>query len=658
LARKYQIIPKYLCCTYIDFKCMVAITGNVSITGGSISVTPSYLPLPTFVTTTTGFSNNVVNVSWTAPQDGGTWGICGYQITNVPFTTSTTVLNTTSALVVVPNTTTYFKFIVTPYNYVGLGSTATTSTIAAGFAGAAVNANLYNLPVSATLSAVPVVISSSSQNIVITVNSVTNTAPAIPTYATNIFISPGGTTATFFNTNGGVGSCVYNSTATTTFTGLTPATSYTFSSQSYNAIGYATSATLTTSTYSLPTTPGISAATASAPASSSQINVTVNATQNLWSLPTIGVIVTASPGSQVKTFYSSNSNTNVVPSSNSTGVVSFTGLTASTAYTFTARAFNAVGYDSNTTSASASTTIAPGSQLYTYTAPGAFTFVVPTGVTSVSLVAVGGGGKGASHYGPGVIGGDSTFGSPANVNAGGGKSYTLSPAAPYAGPLVSPPGGTVNVGLGGTGGAGGGGPQANSTRGGGGGGGAGGYAGAGGQGGNGLSGTGIGGAGGAGGGGSANVNLGPRAGGGAGGGGVGVLGQGTSGANAPANTSGSTPLGVPGGNGGSGGGAGGNPGFTCGCSGGDGGGYGGGGGGSSTTPVAAPSPPYNTVGGAGGALAYANNISVTPGASIPVQVGVGGGGPTVGNQTGGSGAVRIIWPGNTRSFPSTCAGAP
>jgi hypothetical protein len=25
---------------------------------------------------------------------------------------------------------------------------------------------------------------------------------------------------------------------------------------------------------------------------------------------------------------------------------------------------------------------------------------------------------------------------------------------------------------------------------------------------------------------------------------------------------------------------------------------------------------------------------------------------------GGVGAVRIIWPGNTRSFPSTCAGSP
>lgn len=42
-----------------------------------------------------------------------------------------------------------------------------------------------------------------------------------------------------------------------------------------------------------------------------------------------------------------------------------------------------------------------------------------------------------------------------------------------------------------------------------------------------------------------------------------------------------------------------------------------------------------------GALSYANNISVTPGSGYAVQVGFS------------SGAVRIIWPGTTRSFPST-----
>jgi hypothetical protein len=33
----------------------------------------------------------------------------------------------------------------------------------------------------------------------------------------------------------------------------------------------------------------------------------------------------------------------------------------------------------------------------------------------------------------------------------------------------------------------------------------------------------------------------------------------------------------------------------------------------------------------------------------------GGSTPTA---DGGVGAVRIVWPGNTRTFPSTCVGAP
>ena len=39
----------------------------------------------------------------------------------------------------------------------------------------------------------------------------------------------------------------------------------------------------------------------------------------------------------------------------------------------------------------------------------------------------------------------------------------------------------------------------------------------------------------------------------------------------------------------------------------------------------------------------------------------GGGGSKAGNGSGspgGSGAVRIVWPGNTRSFPSTDVGTP
>jgi len=61
------------------------------------------------------------------------------------------------------------------------------------------------------------------------------------------------------------------------------------------------------------------------------------------------------------------------------------------------------------------------------------------------------------------------------------------------------------------------------------------------------------------------------------------------------------------------------------------------------------------VGGNGGALAYKNNYTVVPGQDLSIIVGAGGIGQNVGG-TGGSGAVRIIWPGDTRQFPNTNCG--
>jgi len=79
------------------------------------------------------------------------------------------------------------------------------------------------------------------------------------------------------------------------------------------------------------------------------------------------------------------------------------------------------------------------------------------------------------------------------------------------------------------------------------------------------------------------------------------------------------------------------------------GGYGGwpGGGGGSATGY------YDS--GMGGALAFSNNISVTPGHTYSVYVGQGGYGQDNGGN-GANGAVRVIWPGSTRQFPSTNAG--
>ena len=303
-----------------------------------------------------------------------------------------------------------------------------------------------------------------------------------------------------------------------------------------------------------------------------------------------------------------------------------TGLTAATSYTFKAQATNAVGYGPLSAASNSITASSSGSQ--SYTTSGTYTWVAPSGVTAVSVVAVGAGGStnGFSNAGGGAGGGvgykNNYSVTPGNsytvvvgaaaVQAAGGSSYFVSLCVAQGGGggrgtcIVAGIGGVYIGDGGGIGGNGGTGSSACGGAGGG-GGGAGGYAGNGGKGANARCGTGttgVSGAGGAAGGGGGATTCSPsglRVGGG--GGGVGLLGQGSNGAGG-AGASGSNCYSAQGGSGGSGGANG----FSQACGLGAGGAYGGGGGYRSTSP--------------------------------------------------GVGAVRIIWPGNTRSFPSTCAGSP
>ena len=248
-----------------------------------------------------------------------------------------------------------------------------------------------------------------------------------------------------------------------------------------------------------------------------------------------------------------------------------------------------------------------------HTTEGAYSWVAPAGVTSVSAVAVGRGGRGSCgrtyYYNCelGQVGGNGgsgaalayrnaipvTAGSPYTISINTGSMSGFNTEGPtssqaraqngltgkYPYNACDNPGGTVTYGTGGSGGA-----ALGWASIGGGGGGAGGYSGTGGYG-LGSMGSGQGGTGGAGGGGGGG-NYAP----GYDGGGVGMLGQGPSGAGSPTN-----------------GGAG---------SGGSGKTYGGGGGGGGDPSY----PPY-----------------------------------VCAAKCGGPGAVRIIW-GPGRSFPSTCTG--
>ena len=298
-----------------------------------------------------------------------------------------------------------------------------------------------------------------------------------------------------------------------------------------------------------------------------------------------------------------------------------TGLTAATSYTFKAQATNANGYGA--LSAASNAVTATLVTCATYTTAGSYSWVAPAGVTSVSVVAIGAGGRNTSstNYQAGSGGG---LGYKNNISVTPGNSYSVNVTAPQAGnctpaysyfissATVAGQGGRAfNLATGGSyvgdgGGIGGCGGQVNGL--GRAGGGAGGYAGKGGNSsywcycaGSGVVGNGAGG----GGGGGATHQCGA----GAGGGGVGVFGQGASGAGGAQNS----PASRSGGGGGSGGSAGTS---SSGYLGGNGGAYGGGGG--------------STACGCAG------------------------------TNTGSGGAVRIVWckcgARGTPSFPSTNVG--
>jgi len=259
-----------------------------------------------------------------------------------------------------------------------------------------------------------------------------------------------------------------------------------------------------------------------------------------------------------------------------------------------------------------------GSQ--SYTTPGTYTWVAPAGVTKVSVVAVGSGAWGScrSNFFGGAAG---ALAYANNISVTPGTGYTVvvdsshntvvtssssfncnTVKAGSGKPGYYTTGGTVINGTGGNGGANGGVYGYN------GGGGAGGYSGNGGNGGsgaNGLHGYPTAGSGGGGGGG---FPSGPSNNGGSGGG-VGLFGQGSNGA--------------------------------AGCC------FSRGGKGGSSGTDGTSGTPYSVAGvggafgGGGGVTSYANCCC------NPNPFG-----------SGGSGAVRIVWPGCARLFPSTCVGAP
>lgn len=345
-----------------------------------------------------------------------------------------------------------------------------------------------------------------------------------------------------------------------------------------------------------PNAPTIGVATAS----SAQVSVAFTAPSNVGGGPITSYFVVVTDSSSGATFTNTGASSPIV----------VTGLTNGNNYTAKVSATNSYGtgpYSAN--SNSFTPVVAPGQQ--EYTTPGTYSWTAPAGVTSVSVVCVGGGGGGYLSAGA-SNGGDSYFINTSTVKGGGGQK--------------GDPAGANGGNYAGDGGGNGGNCGSICVSGGG----AGGYAG---NGGNGVaySTTGQNGSGGSGASGGVASEISGSMGGG--GGGVGIYGRGSDGvANLQFGTGG-------------GGGSGGFSGFGGGNTtnfGGAGGKFGGGGGGG----YALGYP------GAGGGLGYKNNITVVPGNTYTVVVGAGGSAQG-NNGVGGDGAVRIIWPGTTRQFPST-----
>jgi len=315
-------------------------------------------------------------------------------------------------------------------------------------------------------------------------------------------------------------------------------------------------------------------------------------------------------GGSAITSYTATSSPGGFTGTASSGPITVSGLSSLTSYTFTVTANNGLG--PSAPSAASNSILTGGAN--EYTSSGTYTFIVPAGITSISAVAVGAGSSGFGIISSGTGGAlrylnnyAVTPGQAITVQVNGGDGYTSSLTASSTIILSAGLGNLNCVGTGGgNGGAGQGYSAPNYIAPGG--GGAGGYSGNGGDGGIYVGAGGSGGGGG--GGGSGFYTTGPYiASGGGGGGGVGLYGQGASGGGgSPAGGTGSLNNGGGGGSSGTGGG-------NC----------------------QATSPYGNGAGGGGGLF------------------GGGGGGPASGGPGGGGagGAVRIVYPGNTRQFPST-----
>jgi hypothetical protein len=568
--------------------------GNSPNSEASNSIIPAVVPTAPTIGTVIRVSESVteLDVPYTASSSNGGLPITSYTTTSTPGSINGTLSQASSGTIRVSGLTegTSYTFVVKATNSVGDSPNSSVSNSLAPGA-------IPNTPTIGTAT----VLSNTSVSVSYTAGGGLGTASSFTAVSTPSNIT---------------GSVSQSSSGSITVTGLTSGTSYTFVVYATNFVG---------------SSPNSSPSNAVTPANTPSTPTvgTVSTTLNVVTIPFTAPANGGSPiTSHTAVSYPDNVATTVNQASSGTiTIVGNANLIRNQLYRFNVFATNSTG--NSNASANSNFITYPGTPINeaSYPFPGSYTWIAPAGVTSVSVVAIGGG-AGTINQSPNLSGAGGGLGYKNNIsvtagnsysavsgssglNAAGGDSYFISTATVKGGGASS----DVNFGTytgdgGGNGGVGGTGIGA-------GGGGAGGYSGAGGAGGN-TNGTvnplspqpGLAGSGGGGGGGGAHAWTGlpsicSTSALGGGGGGVGLVGAGTSG------NGGTVP-----GHGGCGG--------SCGEKGqlhytanhfGNGGAYGGGAGGLRST-----------------------NLSSSAQAR------------------GGNGGLRIIW-GTGRSFPSTNANA-
>ena len=390
--------------------------GTSNSSAASSAVTPSTIPgAPTGVNAVAG--NTEATVSWSAPASNGGTAITGYTITSSGGQTATTTGATITTVNGLTNGTPYtFTVTATNANGTSITSTSSTAVSPApGVPSAPTGVNAVAGVTQATVSwttptstggsvITAYTVTASPGGQIVATNGSTNTttvtgltngtaytftvtatnaigtssasaassavtpAATVPDSPTGVVATPGngqasvswsapastgGTAITGYTVTASSGQVFATSSTTTTVTGLTNGTAYTFTVTATNAIGTST-ASSPSSAVTPASAPGVPTGV-NAVAGNTQVTVSWSAPANTGGTAITGYTVTASSGQ-------------VLATSSTTTTV--TGLTNGTPYTFTVTATNAIG---TSTASSPSSAVTPAS------APG-----VPTGVNAVA----------------------------------------------------------------------------------------------------------------------------------------------------------------------------------------------------------------------------------------------------------------------------------